>query len=137
MPQPVAADVEDDPAESLLEAIWIAERFEPSPSQNCGVVRRVFRLGRIAENHAREPVSGVEMAVGQTRELDGPIDSSRSTALSAATACPSFGRSPPLWALISPPLRLTSGPAETFSARLDSFRLRDVADGARSTARQR
>jgi hypothetical protein len=114
MAEPVAADVDDDAAEPLLESVAVAERLEPPPGQDRGVVSRVFGLGRVAEDNAGQPIRGVEVAANRENSAAASTRP-RSAAMSAATPCPSFSRSSPRGAFISPPLRLTSQQAGTFS----------------------
>ena len=71
-PEPVAADVDHDAAEPLLEAVGIAKRAETAPGQNRGVVSGIFGLEWISEDKRREPVGGVEMAVQQCGALVSP-----------------------------------------------------------------
>ena len=80
MPQPIAADVEGDSTEPLLEAIVVAQGVEPPPGQDGSVVGsvvgRVLGLDRVPQDDARQAVGGIEVSIGQPRELRGRLDPS-------------------------------------------------------------
>jgi len=85
--QPVAADVEDDAAEPLLEPVAVAQGRETAPGKHRGVVGRVLGLGRIAQDDARQAVARIEMPVDERENSAAASRRTRSTATSAAISC--------------------------------------------------
>jgi hypothetical protein len=67
--EPVAAGIDDDPAEPRLEAIPVAQARPAAPRGDRGIVNRVLGLHRVAEDDGRQPVGAVEMALDHGAEL--------------------------------------------------------------------
>ena len=64
-PEPVPAEVQDDPPEPGVEPRRIAQRAEFAPAEQDRVVDDVLRLGLIAQDYGRQSVRVVETAIAQ------------------------------------------------------------------------
>ena len=64
----VAAGVDEDPVEPRLEPGLVAQRLPLAPGLDEGVVGRVLRLGRVAQDRPSEAVRLVEVFVSQPDE---------------------------------------------------------------------
>jgi hypothetical protein len=68
--QAIAAGVDEDPVEPLLEARRVAQRRPLAPGLDERVVRRVLCLGGIAQDRPGQAIRLVEVLVGQRMKAE-------------------------------------------------------------------